>query len=444
MPLDVRTADTASDVRHLLESAGDVSIAVAFVTATGINEIRAQLVSKLESGYMVRMLIDLQDAATDPSALWDLLAVADDNESRLKLRALLPETGILHTKLYIGHGDADSVVVTGSANLTAAAFYRNIEHGVRIAGTLDDSVLREATSRFDELWASDKAFDIDEEAARLYETYCGRRRAVADRARRRSRAAWNDLARHLAEGPPAKFEWPSPGTAYIIGAIAARGFLEPAERRIRIPLLFRPQSYTGQRIAVQSVSFEAATVLPVIPHTIAAAAQRGFPGTRVRVQGQTVTIDFRSVPAMLDEVEGVFAPSLNCNDFRLPRGLTAASDGVVTEFLSGFAAASALLTDNTSLPKNPRTGLPGLMTVWLRPKKANELIYDDLYELITRRLGLTVYRHQRVDREPHLKIRCDDFAEVGFGISWWDELVQSGAEYNQSHFAQPLPLPFFE
>ena len=416
-------------------------MAVAFVTEAGINEIRAQLVSKLESGHLIRMPIDLQDAATDPSALWDLLALSVDHGSLLKLRALVPDTGILHTKLYIGHGGADSVVVTGSANLSAAAFYQNEEHGVHMVGTLDDEVLREAAVRFDDLWTSYRAFAINEEAARLYETYCGRRRALADRAQRRSRAAWNNLARHLAEGPPSKFEWPSTAAAYIIGAIAARGFLELAEQRIKIPLLFQPKSYAGHRVAVQSVSFDAATVLSNVPHAIATAAKRGFPGATVEVQGSTVTIDFRRVPEMLDAVEVLYAPVHSCNGFRLPHGLVTASDGVVTEFVSGFAAASALLTDNTSLPKNPRTGLPGLMTVWLRPKQANDLLYEDLYELITRRLGLTVYRHQRSDREPHLKIRCDDFAEIGFGIDWWDQLVQSGAQYNQSHYAQPLPLP---
>ena len=439
--LQVRTAAPLQDVRSILDTPGDVSIAVAFVTESGIDEIRSQLVSKLDSGALVRILVDLQDAATDPSALWDLLALAANYENLLHLRAFVPSRGILHTKLYIARDEPSLAVLTGSANLTGPAFHHNAEHGVHMTGTLDDVVLRDATARFNDLWLSDRSFAIDEEAARLYEAYCGRRRAVADRANRRSRAAWNSLAQHFAEGSPSKFEWPSTSVAYIVGAIAARGFVEPTERKVVIPLLFRPQSYKAHRVTVQDVSFAAATVLPDIPNAIATAAERGLPGAAVNTQGMTVTIDFRRVPEILDELEVLFAPALNCNGFRLPHGLATASDGVVTEFLSGFAAASALLTDNTSLPRNPRTGLPGLMTVWLRPKAANDLLYEDLYELITRRLGLTVYRHQRSDREPHLKIRCDDFAEIGFGIKWWDQLVRAGADYNQSHFAQSLPLP---
>ena len=79
------------------------------------------------------------------------------------------------------------------------------------------------------------------------------------------------------------------------------------------------------------------------------------------------------------------------------------------------------------------------MTVWLRPKQSNEEMYDELDEVITRRLHLTVYHHRRTDRDPHLKLLCEDFAEVGFGIDWWDQLVHRGAEYNEALFPQ-LPL----
>ena len=129
----------------------------------------------------------------------------------------------------------------------------------------------------------------------------------------------------------------------------------------------------------------------------------------------------------------------DCDSFRLPRDLAGENDGIITEFVRGFAVASALLTDNTSMPRNPITGLPGQMVVWLRPKQSNPRLFNELYELITRRLGLTVYRHQRFDRDPHLKIPCEEFAEVGFGIDWWDQLVSSGAEYNQAMFPR-LPM----
>ena len=441
MTLLVRTANPLDDVRCILERPGDVSIAVAFVTASGVNEIRPQLVSKLASGSLVRVLMDLRDAATDPSAIWDLLTLSAGHGNRLQLRAFVADTGILHTKLYIAREEPDLEIMTGSANLSRPAFHHNEEHGIYLTGNLEDDVLREAATRFDDLWSAKSAYDIDEEAARLYEAYCGRRRAVAERARRRSTAAWNKLAQHFAEGSPSRFEWPSTSAAFIVGAITARGYLDPSKRKISIRLNFNPRAYTGGRVTVQGVSYEAATVLPDIPKFIASAASSGLPGTAVTVEGRNVIIDCAKAPEIMDALEEVFAPTLTCSSFGLPHGLATANDGVVTEFLSGFAVASALVTDNTSLPRNQQTGLPGIMTVWIRPQSGNLLLFNALYELISRRLGLTVYRHWREYREPHLKIRCDDFAEIGFGIEWWDRLVRAGAEYNQSHFAQPLPMP---
>ena len=225
----------------------------------------------------------------------------------------------------------------------------------------------------------------------------------------------------------------------MLGAIAARGYLDSETAKITIRLLFRHQSYSAGRITVQGLSFDAAEVLPDIPRAIAQQARLVFPGADTVVDGMRVVIDLSNTPDVFDTVEGLFVPHKDCDSFRLPQDLAAGDAGVVTEFVRGFAVASALLTDSTSMPRNPVTGLPGQMVVWLRPKKSNPRLFNELHELITRRLGLTVYRHQRSDRDPHLKIPCEEFAEVGFGIDWWDQLVNSGAEYNQAMFPQ-LPM----
>ena len=150
----------------------------------------------------------------------------------------------------------------------------------------------------------------------------------------------------------------------------------------------------------------------------------------------TISIDLADDPETLDFIEELFVPDLSCKSFKIPRQVMSGDDGLVVEFVRGFAVASGLLTDSTSMPGNRMTGLPGQMTVWLRPKQGNRPLFDQLYEMITRRLGITVYRHWRDYKEPHLKLICEDFAEIGFGIDWWDQLVNSGAEYNQALFGR--------
>ena len=328
------------------------------------------------------------------------------------------------------------ILITGSANLSEAALTENVEHGLVVAGTTSDQLIAESRVEFERLWNSEYAFNIDEEAARLYETYAGLRRASLTRGQRRARGSWRDLVKHLAEGPPAAFEWPSARAAFIVRAITARGFLDHEAGGISIPLLFRPNSYKGGRITVREVSFDPIAVLPTIPQMVASQARLAFPRAEVTVNKMKVTINLQDDADTFGVVTGLFAPETDCNSFRLPRQLANAGDSVVSEFVRGFAVASALLTDATSMPGNSLTGLPGQMTVWLRPKQGNQVLFTQLYEILTRRLHIIAYQHRRSDRDPHLKLLCEQFREIGFGIDWWDQLLQAGAEYNHDLFPQ--------
>ncbi len=434
MQLD--TARFSEDIPNIFGLDGDLDLAVAFVTEPGLSLVRPSLERKLASGRRIRLLLDLQEGATDPTALWELIALAHQYPSSLLLRAYVPNQGILHSKVYINQADSRVTLITGSANLSAAALNENVEHGLRLAGTTSDQVLTEAQDEFERLWNSQYAFRIDDEAARLYETYCGLIRTSLTRAQRRARGSWRNLLAHLAETPPTAFEWPSVRAAFIIGAITARGYLSPDDGTITIPLLFRSNPYKSGRITVRDVSFDASAVLPTIPDTIAGHATQAFPNANVITERMRVTIDFQNDLETFGAIAGLFAPRTDCNSFHLPNQLANAEYSVVAEFVRGFAVASALLTDSTSMPGNALTGLPGQMVVWLRPKQNNLRLYDQLSAIINRRLHITIYHHRRTNREPHLKLLCEEFAEIGFGVDWWDQLLHAGAEYNNALFPQ--------
>ena len=434
--MQVSTSNFATDVPGIFQAEGHVDVAVAFVSEPGLALVRSALQQKLESGTRVRLLLDLKEGATDPSALWDLVALNSSFPSTFHLKAYLPEDGILHSKVYIsGHGN-DAILITGSANLSRAALQVNVEHGLRLVGTAQEELVTEASEEFEQLWNSQHAYRLDEEAARLYETYCGRRRTASARGHRRARGSWQNLTTHLAQIPAVSFEWPSMRTAFIIGAITARGYISPESHKISISLLFRSNAYKDGLIAVLHESFDASTVLPTIPQTIAANARLVFPNATVTTEKMRVDLDFQSDSDTFKAICALFAPRSDCNAFLLPKELSVAEDSVVAEFVRGFAVASALLTNGTSMPSNAMTGLPGQMVVWLRPKQDNPRIYDQLYTILTRRLHITAYRHKRTTRDPALKLLCEEFQEIGFGIHWWDRLLRVGAEYNEALFPQ--------
>lgn len=434
----IRSADYSADVPWLFSSTGDASIAVAYVSKEGLDVVRPQIESLLQDGRQVRFLIDLQSGNTDPSAVWSLIQLQETYEA-LSFKTLLPDNdgGSFHAKFYVMQTNAGVSSIVGSGNLTGAALERNEEYGIVLDCPEDSPEKTMLLEAFESLWNHPQARDVDREAARLYELYCGRLRTSWLSGERRSRGALRTLTEHLKSIERERFVWPSLDAAYLMGAIAARGELNPKESSIRIRLLFRAASYNDGRITVRGQSSEAAKVLPSIPNEIATQAQRVLPNSKVEVSGQTVIIDLSDDQDAFEVIKQAFAPQTNCRGFRLPIGLMAAAEPVVATFVRGFSVASALLTDHTSMPRNARTGLPGQMVVWLRPKQSNVRLFNEMYELLTRRLGLVVYRHERFNRDPHLKILCEYFEEkVGFGIDWWDELVHEGASYNFDQFPQ--------
>ena len=433
----LRRANPADDLPHLVAAGRDLSFAVAYVTQAGLGTIRDELQQLLEQGHEVRLVLDLATGSTDPSAVWDLLAMAEQHRS-LRIKTIVPDAdgGGLHSKLYIAHSDEAVTFLTGSANLTFGGIHRNYEHGVRLDGSPSDADAREALAAFEAFWTAPQARVVDEEAARLYEAYCGRLRRSQTRAERRAQSAWTALVDHLLEAGGAPFSWPSTGAAYLMGAIAARGELLPETKSIEIGPRFNAGSYADGKISVRDTAYPADKVLPTIPEAIADQVRASVPEAEVSIEGQRVLIDLKRNEEAFHTIAEAYAPHRKADKFRLPKGIREVSDDVITEFVRGFAVACALLTDHTCMPGNRRTGQPGQMMVWLRPKQANERLFHLMHGLITDRLAIAVYKHSRTDRDPHLKIHCENFQQIGFGIPWWDDLVAAGAEYNFSLFPQ--------
>jgi len=237
------------------------------------------------------------------------------------------------------------------------------------------------------------------------------------------------LEAYLAAVPPV-LEWPSVEAAYIAGLVCARGTFNDAARTIQIRLRFNKGSYPSGQVRVWNRSYPAQEVIPTIPTRIAERLGQFLPNVPVSVAGQVITLNLREHRPVYDIIRVPFQPASDTTQFRLPRGLVRAGEDVIMEFIRGFAVASGLITDGTALPKHPLTGV-AMQVVWLRPKTGNKRLFDDLRALIEDRLGIKVYTHWREYREPHLKIQCQAFLEIGFGIDWWDALVAAGADYNE-------------
>ena len=67
--MQLSTANYAPDVVGIFEDAGDVDVAVAFVSEPGLDLIRPTLLRKLEASNRVRLLMDPEAGTTNPTVL---------------------------------------------------------------------------------------------------------------------------------------------------------------------------------------------------------------------------------------------------------------------------------------------------------------------------------------------------------------------------------------
>lgn len=178
--VEVRTAKQLEDLKELLTSSGDVSIAVAYVRQSALTQIEPELRQASSKGR-VRFLIALDGRITEPAAAERLLDLSSD---RFEVRYFdLPasERAIFHPKLYICSSAESVSFLTGSYNLTGAALDRNREHGLRVTCRNDEKPGNEALDSFDALWNDDHAKPLTREAVRTYrENYVHPTRAPKD------------------------------------------------------------------------------------------------------------------------------------------------------------------------------------------------------------------------------------------------------------------------
>ena len=180
----IKRVSQLKDVQDLIVSGGDVSIAVAYLTRTGLSPIKNHLLTALNNGRKVRFLIDLNSAVTEPSTLTELMDWASDENYSFEFKVFFRDSGdgIFHGKVFIASLEDSITFITGSYNLTGAALFRNLEHGLCVECDPSEELGRQTLEEFDKnFWAHENAFVLDDEAIRLYEKFRGRERGRRSR-----------------------------------------------------------------------------------------------------------------------------------------------------------------------------------------------------------------------------------------------------------------------
>jgi HKD family nuclease len=175
--LDNRGKSVGSAVEEALESATDVSVAVAYSTESGVESLEQGITHVAGRGGWTRLITGLDDFVTDLSAV-ERVSRLPQTECRVFLPKSAGEGGRFHPKLYVFEGEEESSVIVGSANLTDAGLFRNHEASVWLRGKRDDPILRQVRDGFGLLWSSPRAVTLDPDLRRTYEVMRQARQAA--------------------------------------------------------------------------------------------------------------------------------------------------------------------------------------------------------------------------------------------------------------------------
>jgi superfamily II DNA or RNA helicase/diadenosine tetraphosphate (Ap4A) HIT family hydrolase/HKD family nuclease len=178
-----------------LYEAKEVSIAVAFITESGLREVKSVLIEVLQRGGKLNLLTGDYLDVTEPNALLGLLDLAEGYEQTCDIR-FFKVTGNLgfHPKIYFFRQHDESLVTyVGSSNLTRHAMLQGIEWNQRIVG--DSESLGTIAGEFYKLFNHEKSIPLTQS---LIDEYLARRVLPESR----TVIPGVDLEEEVPESPP--------------------------------------------------------------------------------------------------------------------------------------------------------------------------------------------------------------------------------------------------
>ena len=353
----VETANQLADLRKLLEGGGDKSLAVAYVSDSGLTLIRESLKRVLAGkSRRVRFLLGLDDSGvTDPHAVKRLLELSS-TYANLEVKAFIPASGneIFHPKLFISHARNGITFLTGSFNLTEAALRRNKEHGLKVTCDGSEDIGKQTLQVFNSLWEDVQARLLTDDVANGYQAYCKDGTQTQPDGE-----AWEAFKKGIPPNYGPLPTWPSPELAFLMGAINARGTFDRKIDRIKVKLDFGTQGsfqVRGEQHPKKDQSHQVRQrILEEVLNCLPGSKEYGsVSGAEYRTGREPIKVSpsrdqvlFVEFPAGKTMFE-VLSQAYDSDTARIPpKYLTSsrANREIVKRFLQGYALASGTIDD---------------------------------------------------------------------------------------------------
>lgn len=143
-----------SVVADQFKEALNADLIVAYVQQSGVSALKEFVLATRRT----RLICSLDMEITDPMAIKSLMDMG------VEVKVYQSRRGILHSKFWLFESrDGHRNCLIGSANLSAAALYQNVEVGVLIQESDNPELIEEAIGIFRLMWAHDKCRDVTDE-----------------------------------------------------------------------------------------------------------------------------------------------------------------------------------------------------------------------------------------------------------------------------------------
>lgn len=151
--------------------ASRMDLAVAFVTASGLQQIEPGLLDMIDLGGHVRLLTGDYLDVTEPRALHRLFDLKQEYPEQVDVRVFQTDTQRgFHPKAYVIQRGAEAVIAyIGSSNLTKHALLGGIEWNQRIVGLREDPTMVAIASEFERLFQHENTASLCPEWIEAYE-----------------------------------------------------------------------------------------------------------------------------------------------------------------------------------------------------------------------------------------------------------------------------------
>ena len=422
--MTLRPVHYPNEITKGLGAAESVDIAVAFATMSGAthqNQL-ALLESILDAGGAVRIIVELSQGLTDPKLLQHVLNWKNSGKP-VEIRQLKISGGIFHAKVFLFQlSDAPNVTraIVGSGNWTGPAQSKNVEYGLVLEATNIDQSIKSIRLFFDSMWNSDACTPITPIVLNKYEEFTKKqKRPSRDQA---TFDAWEDALEELDQSS-SSIDADSEDFAFLLGLVTARGHFDRDSQNIKLELRHGNTDYRKG-----SVSFDVDEAVEARIEQIARRVSQILPdaviSTTISGTISRVEIDLGEISEAADLIFGEFDDTHDIpSEFWIPERILDDSENLGLAFLRGFGASSGLISEGTTIFSSH--------CIYLRPSTTNIVQIQQLFELLQNVDVATTSNYQPGrSRDTDVKVHCQDWLQIGFGISWMDELTIEGAALN--------------